>query len=101
MDGAATMTEIRQAFRTPMRILVPKLLKSRDAWKAKSDHRKKKLKAAQINNRDLTLSRENWKQTARSAQSQVCQLQAELQHNQNELSQTRAALAELSESQKK
>ena|ERR1019366_8746922 len=85
MDGAATMTEIRQTFRTPLRILVPKILKSRDAWKAKSDRRKVQLKSAQIKIRDLTLSREHWKQTAQSAQEQVCQLQEQLQHNTTEL----------------
>ena len=101
MDGASTMTEIRQAFRTPLRILVPKILKSRDAWKAKSDRRKVQLKSAQIKVRDLTLSRERWRQTAEAAQEQIRSFQEQLRQSQIELAQTRAALADLQEAKKK
>ena len=94
MDGAATMTEIRQTFRTPLRILVPKILKSRDAWKAKSDRRKAQLKSAQIKIRDLTLSRTRWKQAAESAQEQVHPLQEQLQQSRTELAQLRLELEE-------
>lgn len=100
MDGVSTMSEIRQNFRTPLRILVPKIFKSRDAWKAKSDRRKAQLKAAQIKVRDLTLSRERWKQNAASAQGQLPDLRAQLQQCQNELAQTRTELAELQEAKK-
>jgi hypothetical protein len=100
MDGVSTMTEIRQTFRTPLRILVPKILKSRDGWKAKSDRRKGQLKTAQIKVRDLTLSREHWKQTTEAAQEKVRELQEQLQQSQNELAQTRAALADLQEAKK-
>ena len=95
MDGAATMTEIRQTFRTPLRILVPKILKSRDAWKAKSDRRKKQLKSAQITIRDLKLSREHWKQTAEALQEQVRQLQEQLQQSRTELAQMHIELEEV------
>ena len=88
MDGASTMTEIRQSFRTPLRILVPKILKSRDAWKAKSDRRKSQLKSAQIKVRDLTLSREHWRQTAEASQEQVREIREQLQQSQNELAQS-------------
>jgi chromosome segregation ATPase len=101
MDGACTMTEIRENFRTPLRILVPKILKSRDAWKAKSDRRKAELKSAQIKIRDLTLSRERWRQAAQTAQEQVRELQMQLQQSQNELARTRAALVDLQEAKKK
>jgi len=101
MDGAATMTEIRQTFRTPLRILVPKILKSRDDWKAKSDRRKAHLKSAQIKIRDLTLSREHWKEEARGTQEQVRQLHEQLQQSQRELAEARAALTELQEAKKK
>jgi hypothetical protein len=101
MDGASTMTEIRQSFRTPLRILVPKILKSRDAWKAKSDRRKAQLKSAQIKVRDLTLSREHWRQTAEASQEQVREIREQLQQSQNELAQTRAALVDLQETKKK
>jgi len=101
MDGVSTMTEIRQTFRTPMRILVPKILKSRDAWKAKSDRRKTQLKSAQIKIRDLTLSREHWRQTAEAAQEEARELREQLQQSQNELAQTHAALTDLQEAKKK
>jgi len=94
MDGAATMTEIRQTFRTPLRILVPKILKSRDDWKAKSDRRKVKLKSAQIKIRDVTLSRERWRRLAESAQEQVRSLQEQLQQSQAELAPMRLELEE-------
>jgi len=94
MDGAATMTEIRQTFRTPLRILVPKILKSRDDWKAKSDRRKVKLKSAQIKIRDVTLSRERWRQLAESAQEEVRSLQEQLQQSQAELAPMRLELEE-------
>src|SRR5260370_14314114 len=65
MDGnTMTMSDIRQSFRPPLRILVPKLLKSRDSWKAKSDRRKAKLKAASIKIRDCSPSRDRWRERA-------------------------------------
>ena len=94
MDGAATMTEIRQTFRTPLRILVPKILKSRDDWKAKSDRRKVKLKSAQIKIRDVTLSRDRWRRLAESAQEQVRSLQEQLQQSRAELAPMRLELEE-------
>ena len=79
MDGSpATMTEIRQPFRTPLRILVPKLLKSRDDWKAKSDARKAQLKSAKITLRDLRASRELWRGRAADAQAAASELRAQL-----------------------
>ena len=36
MEGNVTLSKIRESFRTPVRILLPKLLKSRNGWKAKS-----------------------------------------------------------------
>ena len=44
-------------FQTPPRILIPKLLRSRDAWKVKATQRKAERKALQIRVRDLTASR--------------------------------------------
>ncbi len=44
-------------FRTPPRILIPKLLRSRDAWKAKATLRKQQRKSLLIRVRDLTASR--------------------------------------------
>ena len=45
------------AFRTPPRILIPKLVRSRDAWKAKATTRKTQRKALEIRVRDLEASR--------------------------------------------
>jgi hypothetical protein len=90
MDGDATMADIRKKFRTPTRILLPKLLKSRDGWKAKSDARKVKLKAAQIKIRDLTLSRAFWRELAEQPQTQAHQLQEQLQQALRERDEARA-----------
>jgi hypothetical protein len=75
MDGTATMSEIRESFRTPVRILLPKLLKSRNGWKAKSHQRKAKLKSAKIKCRDLSASRNMWRQRAEERADEIRQLQ--------------------------
>jgi hypothetical protein len=95
MDGAATMSEIREKYRTPTRILLPKLLKSRDDWKAKSDARKVKLKAAQIKIRDLTVSREFWRERAEQPQTETRRLQEQLQQALRERDEARAEAEEL------
>ena len=92
MDGAVTMSEIREKYRTPTRILLPKLFKSRDDWKAKSDARKVKLKAAQIKIRDLSASREFWRQRAEQPPTEMRQLQEQLQQARRERDQARAEL---------
>jgi hypothetical protein len=72
------------AFQAPPRILIPKLLTSRNGWKAKATQRKKLLKAARIRNRDLEASREAWKTKAQAAEARVAQLQdrmAQLEHD--------------------
>ena len=45
-------------FKTPPRILIPKLVRSRDAWKAKANARKDQRKTLEIRVRDLEASRE-------------------------------------------
>jgi hypothetical protein len=75
MDGAATMSEIRRTYRTPVHILLPKLLKSRDDWKAKSHQRQAKLKAAHIKIRDLAASRARWRQRAEALAEENRRLQ--------------------------
>jgi DNA anti-recombination protein RmuC len=101
MDGSATMSEIRENFRTPVRILLPKLLKSRNDWKAKSDRRKAQLKAAKIKIRDCSASRDMWRQRTEQLQEENRQLQERLQRNERDLEQTRAALTQLENAQKK
>jgi hypothetical protein len=66
------------AFRTPPRILIPKLVRSRDAWKAKAPTRKTQRKALEIRVRDLEVSRELHRQRAEQLQERVTQLEARL-----------------------
>ena len=94
MDGTPTMTELRPAFRTPSRILLPKLLKSRDGWKAKSHQRKAQLKAAQIKIRDLSASRTRWRDQAAQLETENQQLRARLERAERELQLSQAALAD-------
>jgi chromosome segregation ATPase len=101
MDGNATMSAIREAFRTPVRILLPKLLKSRNGWKAKSDRRKSELKAAKIKIRDCSASRDRWRQQAEQLEEEAAQLRERAERAERELEKTRAALAQLEVAQKK
>jgi len=66
------------AFRTPPRILIPKLVRSRDVWKAKATTRKTQRKALEIRVRDLDASRDLHRQRAEQLQQRVNQLEAEL-----------------------
>lgn len=94
MDGnTMTMSDIRQSFRTPLRILLPKLLKSRDGWKAKSDRRKAQLKAAKIKIRDCSVSRDMWRVRAERLAEENRQLREQLEH-EREQTQMQAQLAE-------
>jgi chromosome segregation ATPase len=95
MDGTTlTMSEIRQSFRTPLHILVPKLLQSRAGWKAKSDRRKAQLKAAQIKIRDCSASRALWRQRAERLAQENRQLREQLEHAARERLQLQAQLAD-------
>jgi hypothetical protein len=98
MDGTTATTP---TFRTPTRILVPKLVKSRDGWKAKALERKKRLKAARIRNRDLEASRTVWRQRAEAAEEQVAALQQQGTPAQQELVALRAENERLREELKK
>jgi hypothetical protein len=101
MDGAATMSEIIETFRTPVRILLPKLLKSRDGWKAKSHQRKAKLKSANIKIRDLSASRDKWRQRTEQLEEESSQFQERLERAERELEQARTALTQFEEAKKK
>ena len=101
MDGSATMAEIRETFRTPVRILLPKLLKSRSGWKAKSDRRKAELKAAKIKIRDCSASRDRWRERTKQLEEETRQLRERAERAEHELEQTRAALTELEDAKKK
>ena len=89
MDGA---TGSSQTFLTPSRILIPKLVVSRDGWKAKATERKKKLKAAHIRIRDLKNSRAGWKQKTGAAESRIAELERRLAQAQEDAAALRDEL---------
>lgn len=93
MDGATLdcATLDRLAFRTPPRILIPKLLAGRDGWKRKAGDRKRRLKAARIRIRDLEASRCRWHDRADTAEREAGDLRRELAQAQQALA---AAIAE-------
>jgi selenocysteine-specific translation elongation factor len=101
MDSSTTVKDLEPSFRTPPRILIPKLVKSRDKWKAKAGRRKRELKKAQIRSRDLSLSRQRWKERALAAEKQVQDLQQQRDQAQGHLEQARADIAQLQEEGKK
>jgi chromosome segregation ATPase len=72
-------------FLTPPRILIPKLLRSRDAWKAKATQRKAQRKVLQIRVRDLTASRDRHRQRVDHLQQQVDALQQQVDHLQQQV----------------
>lgn len=80
-DAAATPS--LDSFQTPPRILIPKLVRSRDGWKRRAAERNKRIKAQTIRIRDLEHSRANWKERARHAEAQRDDLQEQLQHAQH------------------
>jgi chromosome segregation ATPase len=79
-------------FQTPPRILIPKLLRSRDAWKAKATQRKAQRKALQIRVRDLTVSRQSHRQRADLLQRQVHDLQQQLDHARQQVATAQTRL---------
>ena len=82
-------------FRSPPRILIPKLATSRDTWKLKATQRKTKLKAEKIRSRDLAASRDNWKKRARAAEHNTLSLAEQLRQAQDQLQHAEATLAQL------
>jgi hypothetical protein len=98
MDGATGAT---QSFLTPPRILVPKLVGSRDGWKAKATDRKKRLKVAHIRVRDLENSREGWRQKAGDAANRIAELERQLAQVEQDLVVSRSAAEWLREELKK
>ena len=80
-------------FKTPARILIPKLVRSRDAWKTKANARKDQRKALEIRVRDLEASREHHRLHAEQLRIQVQQLQLENQQLQRQLDSARTVAA--------
>jgi hypothetical protein len=73
--------------------------KGRNRWKEKALDRQKKVRALEIKVRDLSVSRENWKQRALAAESQLKQqnLAAEIEKKKEGIETEEANLDENSE----
>src|ERR1700722_2299649 len=82
-------------FRTPPRILIPKLVEGRDAWKVKATQRKAKLKAEKIRSRDLLTSRELWKKRALAAEQNAHAIADQLRQTQSQFQQAQATIGQL------
>lgn len=87
MSEERTSTAV--SFRTPPRILIPKLVRSRDAWKAKATRRKQQRKALLIRVRDLSASRLRHRQRADRLARELEQVRLQLRHTQQQLQQLR------------
>ena len=74
-------------FRTPPRILIPKLVISRDKWKVKATDRKRRLPKEKIHSRDLSLSRRQWKDRALAAEREIQELQLQLERSRSDIAQ--------------
>jgi chromosome segregation ATPase len=90
----------RTRFRSPPRILIPKLVKSRDHWKASSLLRKHHLKLAQLKIRDLSRSRDTWKSRHRQLQEQNRELQEQNRELQEQFDRHRAELESAADQKK-
>ena len=90
MDGVSGET---RRFRSPARILIPKLVAGRDRWKSKAGERKRRLKSAQIRVRDLEGSRELWRERAEMAGRRLSELERAAGGSSEELCGTRSASA--------
>jgi hypothetical protein len=89
------------SFRSPPRILIPKLCRSRDAWKAKAQLRGSQLKTLQVRVHDVCLSRDSWRQRAEDAHQQVHQLQGQVQQLQQQLADAQQQLSSLEQGEKR
>ena len=98
MDGVSGET---RRFRSPARILIPKLVAGRDRWKSKAGERKRRLKSAQIRVRDLEGSRELWRERAEMAERRLAELERAAEVTSAELAATRDESAALRDELKK
>ena len=88
-------------FRTPPRILIPKLVRSRDRWKAKATARKRQYRREVVRSRDLALSRQRWKDRARAAEQKLEEFRQQLQRAVADLAEARAQIAQPQDDSKK
>jgi hypothetical protein len=101
MDDTAEKTAAANDFRTPPRILIPKLVRSRDQWKAKAAERKRQYRKQIIRSRDLALSRQRWKSRALDAEQKLQDLQQQLLRAQADLALAVSQLAQTQDDSKK
>jgi phosphopantetheinyl transferase (holo-ACP synthase) len=102
MDSPATTTPLSaSAFRTPPRLIIPKLALSRDRWKAKAAVRKAQYRKEKIHSRDLEISRQRWKDRALVAEQKLQELQQQLQHAEADLAETRSPIVQLQDGAEK
>src|SRR5712671_512186 len=100
MDSPAETTSASD-FRTPPRILIPNLARSRDQWKAKATARKLQYRKEKIHSRDLKHSRQRWKQRALAAEQRLQELQQQLQCAEADLAAARSPNAQRHDDAKK
>jgi hypothetical protein len=100
MEGPIKTTATTD-FRTPPRILIPKLASSRDKWKAKATARKRQYRKEKIRSRDLGHSRQRWKDRAVAAEQKLQELQQQLQRSEADLAQAQADIAQREDDAKK
>jgi hypothetical protein len=100
MDSASK-TITKGDFRTPPRILIPKLVDSRDKWKAKATARKRQYRQEKIRSRDLLCSRQLWKERALAAEQQLLEVHQQLQRTAADRALARSELAQLQDDSKK
>ena len=101
MDGPAEGMVLASDFRTPPRILFPKLVRSRERWKAKASARQRRYRKEQIRSRDLSLSRQRWKSRALAAEQELQDLRLQPQRAAADLAQARSQIAQLQADAKK
>jgi hypothetical protein len=104
MDSPSKTT-VTSDFRTPPRILIPKLACSRDKWKAKATARKRQYRKEKVRSRDLECSRQlwkdRWKDRALAAEQKLLEVQQEVQRSGADLAQARSDIAQLQDDAKK
>ena len=88
-------TATLDSFRTPARILVPKLVNSRDGWKRKAAERERRLKAAAVKIRDLQDSRRLWRGRHDDAARRADDAERQLLLARHQLADARAEAARL------
>ena len=93
MSTDAAALDSTETFLTPARILIPKLVRSRDGWKRRAGERKRRAKALTIRVRDLESSRANWKERARRAEAELEPVQRQLQAAQETVESLRDEVA--------